>query len=123
MNEPQAIFESRYELFVFAPRGIAKISIYSPRNQELAKLADIPLAVTLLLELRDAIAPRLQSLLSFLGNGIVFVLTQIIGRGLGLVARGILQGIGSVSFTEKTLKRNSDKQKNNEGRRQEERGF
>ncbi|MFM6040730.1 MAG: DUF3685 domain-containing protein, partial [Sphaerospermopsis kisseleviana] len=59
----------------------------------------------------------------FLGNGIVFVLTQIIGRGLGLVARGILQGIGSVSFTEKTLKRNSDKQKNNEGRRQEERGF
>lgn len=123
VNEPQAIFESRYELFVFAPRGIAKISIYSPRNQELAKLADIPLAVTLLLELRDAIAPRLQSLLSFLGNGIVFVLTQIIGRGLGLVARGILQGIGSVSFTEKTLKRNSDKQNNNKGRSQEGRGF
>jgi DNA-binding NarL/FixJ family response regulator len=109
VTEPQAIFESRYELFVFAPRGIAKISIYSPRNQELAKLSTIPLAVTLILEFRDAIAPRLQSLLSFLGSGIVFILTQIIGRGLGLVARGIIQGIGSVSFAEKTFKRNSDK--------------
>jgi DNA-binding NarL/FixJ family response regulator len=111
VNEPQAIFESRYELFVFAPRGIAKISIYSPRNQELAKLSGVRLVVTLLLEFRDAIAPRVQSLLSFLGSGIVFILTQIIGRGLGLVGRGILQGIGSVSLTEKTLKRNSEKNK------------
>jgi DNA-binding NarL/FixJ family response regulator len=111
VNEPQAIFESRYELFVFAPRGIAKISIYSPRNQELAKLSGVPLMVTLLLELRDAITPRLQSLLSFVGNGIVFILTQIIGRGLGLIGRGVLQGIGSVALTEKTQKRQKERTK------------
>ncbi|WP_258003682.1 MULTISPECIES: DUF3685 domain-containing protein [Fischerella] len=45
-------------------------------------------------------APRLQSLLSFLGSGVVFVLTQIVGRGLGLIVRGILQRIGSVSLSE-----------------------
>jgi DNA-binding NarL/FixJ family response regulator len=111
VNEPQAIFESRYELFIFAPRGIAKISIYSPRNQELAKLSGVPLMVTLLLEFRDAIAPRLQSLLSFLGTGIFFILTQIIGRGLGLIGRGILQGIGSVALTEKTQKRQKERTK------------
>ncbi|KAB8318775.1 DUF3685 domain-containing protein [Tolypothrix campylonemoides VB511288] len=105
VNEPQAIFESRYELFVFAPRGIATISIYAPRGQELAQLSGIPLVITLAIEFRDAIAPRLQSLLSFLGSGVVFVLTQVIGRGLGLVARGILQGIGSVSLTEKKNKK------------------
>jgi hypothetical protein len=105
------IFESRYELFVLAPRGIAKISIYAPRSQELAQLTGIPLVVTLLLEFRDAIAPRLQSLLAFLGSGIVFILTQVIGRGLGLIGRGILQGIGSVSFTEKTLRKNSERTK------------
>ncbi|MEA5551473.1 DUF3685 domain-containing protein [Anabaena cylindrica UHCC 0172] len=113
VNEPQAIFESRYELFIFAPRGIAKISTYAPRNQELAKLSGVPLVMTLLLEFRDAIAPRIQSLLSFAGSGIVFVLTKVIGRGLGLIGRGILQGIGSVSLTEKGLKRNSEKQNNN----------
>lgn len=105
INEPQAIFESRYELFVFAPRGIATISIYAPRGQELAQLSGIPLVITLAIEFRDAIAPRIQSLLSFIGSGVVFVLTQIIGRGLGLVARGILQGIGSVSFSEKKNKK------------------
>jgi len=111
VNEAKAIFESRYELFVLAPRGIAKISIYAPRNEELAKLSGIPLFVTLGLEFRDAIAPRLQSLLSFVGSGIVFVLTQVIGRGLGLIARGILQGIGSVTLQDKSFKRNSERPK------------
>ncbi|WP_315791946.1 DUF3685 domain-containing protein [Fischerella sp. JS2] len=100
VTEPKAIFESRYDLFVFAPRGIAKTSIYAPRRQELVELSGIRLWVTLGLEFGDAIAPRLQSLLSFLGSGVVFVLTQIVGRGLGLIVRGILQGIGSVSFSE-----------------------
>ncbi|OUL24118.1 regulator [Nostoc sp. T09] len=109
INEPRAIFESRYELFVFAPRGIAKTSIYAPRAQELAQLSNIPLVMTLLLEFRDAIAPRIQSLLAVFGSGIVFILTQVIGRGLGLIGRGILQGIGSVSLTEKNLKRKSNK--------------
>ncbi|WP_392481957.1 DUF3685 domain-containing protein [Nostoc sp. C110] len=111
IDEPKAVFESRYDLFVIAPRGIAKTSVYAPRNQELAKLSNIPLIVTLLLEFSDAIAPRLKSLLSFLGSGIVFILTQIIGRGLGLIGRGILQGIGSVSLLEKNLRRNSDRTK------------
>ncbi|MBD2412599.1 regulator [Nostoc calcicola FACHB-389] len=105
INEAQTIFESRYEIFVIAPRGIAKTSIYAPRNQELTKLSNIPLLVTLVLEFSDAIAPRLKSLLAFLGSGIVFILTQIIGRGLGLIGRGILQGIGSVSLIEKNFRR------------------
>ena len=99
--EAKKIFESRHELFVLAPRGIAKVFVYAPRNNELAQLQGIPLVVTLLLEFRDAVTPRLQSLLSFLGNGVVFVLTQIIGRGVGLIVRGVLQGIGSASLPEK----------------------
>jgi DNA-binding NarL/FixJ family response regulator len=111
INEPKAVFESRYDLFVIAPRGIANTSVYAPRNQELEKLSNIPLVVTLLLEFSDAIAPRFKSLLAFVGSGIVFILTQIVGRGLGLIGRGILQGIGSVSLVEKNFRRNSDRTK------------
>ncbi|MBG1244123.1 DUF3685 domain-containing protein [Nostoc sp. NZL] len=111
INEPKAVFESRYDLFVIAPRGIANTSVYAPRNQELGKLSNIPLVVTLFLEFSDAIAPRLKSILAFVGSGIVFILTQIIGRGLGLIGRGILQGIGSVSLIEKNFRRNSDRTK------------
>ena len=102
---PQEIFESRYEIFVLAPRGIAKTSIYAYRNDELARLTGIPLTVTLVLEFRDAIAPRLQSLVSFLGSGVVFVLTKIVGRAIGLIGRGILQGIGNASLPDKNWRR------------------
>ncbi|MUL35243.1 DUF3685 domain-containing protein [Gloeocapsopsis dulcis] len=93
--EPKAVFESRYELFLFISRGIVKTSVYAPRGQELQQLSGIPQLVTLALEIRDAIAPRFRAVIAFLGSGVVYVLTQVIGRAIGLVGRGILQGIGS----------------------------
>jgi DNA-binding NarL/FixJ family response regulator len=93
--EPQAIFESRYVLWGLVDSGITKNPIYAPRTQELQQLQGIRLAVTLALELQDAIAPRLRSAVSFLGSGVVYVLTNVVGRGIGLIGRGVLQGIGS----------------------------
>jgi DNA-binding NarL/FixJ family response regulator len=92
--EPKRIFESRYEMFIFATRGFAKISVYAPRTQELKQLSGIGLVVTLALEIRDAIAPRLRAIVAFLGTGIVYVLSQVVGRAIGLIGRGILQGLG-----------------------------
>lgn len=92
--EPRKVFESRYEMFLLISRGIAKISIYAPRRQELARLSGIPLSVTLALEFRDAIAPRLRAVVEFFGNGFVYILTQVVGRAIGLIGRGILQGLG-----------------------------
>lgn len=93
--EPKQIFESRYVLWIFTEAGIRQISTYSPRRHELEQLPTLPLAVTYALEARDAIAPRLRATVSFVGSGLVYLLTQVIGRGIGLIARGIIQGIGS----------------------------
>ncbi|MEG3839504.1 DUF3685 domain-containing protein [Microcoleus sp. herbarium14] len=93
--EPKAIFESRFWLFVLGDAGIKRISIYAPRNRELTQLSGWQLALTLLLEARDAIAPRVRAVISLLGAGVVYVLTQVIGRGIGLIGRGIIQGIGN----------------------------
>lgn len=95
IGEPKAIFESRFWLLILADRGIERVSIYGPRNEELRELGGLKLAVTLVLETRDAIAPRIRSFISFLGTGVVIILTQVIGRGIGLIGRGILQGIGN----------------------------
>ena len=96
VNEPKTIFESQYRLLVLTPQGIQKHAIYAPRQEELAALSGTQYATTLALEARDAIAPRLRSTLSFIGSGVVFVLTEVVGRGIGLVGRGIVKGIGSV---------------------------
>lgn len=92
--EPRAIFESQYRLFVLSDYGIERLNLYAPRNEELEELSGIQLAVTLALETRDAISPRLKGAIAFLGSGIVYVLTEVIGRGIGLIGRGILKGIG-----------------------------
>jgi DNA-binding NarL/FixJ family response regulator len=96
IGEPQAIFESQYRLFVFTTYGINSMAIYAPRPQELAALAGLPLAVTLTLELRDALSPRLRSATTFFGSSIVYLLTEIIGRGIGLIGRGIIKGVGNI---------------------------
>lgn len=93
-KEPTDIFESQYRLIVFSEAGMQKISVYASRDQELKQLQGIRFFVTLALEGRDAIAPPLQATFTFLGRGVVYILTQVIGRGLGLIGRGILQGVG-----------------------------
>ena len=95
VNEPKTIFESQYRLFALTPQGIQVHKVYAPRQEELAALSGTQYAMTLALEARDAIAPRLRSTLSFVGSGVVFVLTEVIGRGIGLIGRGIFKGIGS----------------------------
>lgn len=94
--EPRDIFESRYRLLTFQLSGIQYRSIYAPRRAELDQLNGIPYVVTLALETRDAIAPRLRSVFSVVGSSLVYVLTEVIGRGIGLVGRGVIKGVGNV---------------------------
>lgn len=95
-SEPQAIFESKYHLFIFTNYGIKRITIYAPRTQELERLTGLPLTVTLALETRDAIVPRLQSAATIIGSVVVYLLTEVIGRGIGLIGRGVIKGIGNI---------------------------
>ena len=92
--EPKHIFESQFHLLIFSEAGLKTCSIYTSRDQELQQLQGIRFAVTLALETRMPLH-RVESNLHVLGQGVVYVLTQVIGRGLGLVARGILQGAGN----------------------------
>ncbi len=95
VNEPKAIFESQRRFFAFSPSGIQVQWVYAPRHQELETLGGVPYALTLALEARDAIAPRVRTVVSLVGSSLVYVLTEVVGRGLGLVGRGVLKGIGS----------------------------
>jgi DNA-binding NarL/FixJ family response regulator len=104
VREPTDIFESKHQLWVFSGRGIRRVAVYAIRYQELESLEGIPRAVTLALEARDAIAPRLRSVVSFVGNSVVYVLTEVIGRGLGLIGRGVLRGLGN-SWQDKRVRK------------------
>ena len=92
--EPLRIYESRRELLLLQTDGVTARLLIDPRDQELAQLGPVQRTVTLSLELRDALAPQLRVLSQRLGDLLVTVLTQIIGRGIGLIGRGVLLGLG-----------------------------
>ncbi|RZM82898.1 DUF3685 domain-containing protein [Leptolyngbya iicbica] len=95
VNEPKAMFESEYRLFAMTPNGLQTHTIYAPRQTELESLSGLKYALTFALEARDAIAPRVRAAISLAGSTVVFVLTEVIGRGIGLIGRGIVKGVGN----------------------------
>ena len=108
-GEPKNIFESQVPILRLTEAGIRRQEVYSPRDLELQELQGIPLLVTLALEARDAVAPPLRASFTWMGRGVVYVLTQVLGRGIGLIGRGILQGVGTAWQETRDGKRGSQR--------------
>ena len=93
-ERPVQLYQSQRQLYRLEAGAIAPVMLTEPRDTELRQLSWGQQLVTLALEARDALAPQLQSALRQLGDLVVVVLTQVIGRAIGLVGRGVLQGLG-----------------------------
>jgi hypothetical protein len=94
VERPVQLYESRRQLFRLEAGAIRRADLTEPRDRELRQLGWPQQLVTLSLEARDALAPQLQSLVKAFGDLVVVVLTRVIGRAIGLVGRGIAQGMG-----------------------------
>jgi hypothetical protein len=94
VSRPIGLYESRRPLFRLKPGGIERLDLTEPRDEELKRLRGAQQLVTLVLEIRDALAPQVQGLVRALGNLVVLLLTRVVGRAIGLVGRGIAQGMG-----------------------------
>ena len=94
IERPIQLYESQRTLFQLRGGRIEPLQLMEPRDQELNSLGWWQRQVALLLETRDALAPQVQSLLRRLGDLAVVLLTQVLGRAIGLVGRGIAQGMG-----------------------------
>jgi hypothetical protein len=94
VERPVQLYESRRQLFRLEGGAIRLADLTEPRDRELRSLGWPQQLVTLALEARDALAPQLQSLVKSIGDLVVVLLTQVVGRAIGLVGRGIAQGMG-----------------------------
>ena len=99
IERPIRLYESKRLIYKLSQGQIIKTLKTESRDEELKQLSWPQQQVTLLVETRDAIAPQLQSLIKHIGDVMVLILTKVIGRSIGLIGRGIAQGMG------KSLKR------------------
>ncbi len=94
IQKPIQLYESKRLFYRLREGRIEPILITEPRDEELRQLGWWQQQVALLVEARDAITPQIQALVRRLGNVMVIVLTKVIGRAIGLIGRGIAQGMG-----------------------------
>jgi hypothetical protein len=94
VERPIQLYESQRTLFQLRQGRIEPLQFTEPRDHELNQLGWWQRQVALLLETRDALAPQVQGLVTRLGDLAVVLLTQVLGRAIGLVGRGIAQGMG-----------------------------
>lgn len=94
VERPISLYESRRRLYCLRDGAIRCQELTEPRDSELRQLGWLQQLVTLALETRDALAPQVQSLVRGLGDLVVVLLTRVLGRAIGLVGRGIAQGMG-----------------------------
>ncbi len=93
-KKPVRLYESKRLYYTVKNNRIEKIIILEPRDDELNKLDWAQRQIAFTIELRDALAPQVQSIIQYLGDLIVLILTKVVGRSIGLIGRGIAQGMG-----------------------------
>lgn len=93
-KKPVRLYESKRLYYTVNNNTVEKIIIMEPRDDELRKLDWLQRQIAFIIELRDALAPQIQAIIQYLGDLIVLILTKVIGRSIGLVGRGIAQGMG-----------------------------
>jgi hypothetical protein len=90
---PRNLYNSQCEIFVVRTAGIQTKTIYANNLLSLNNLEKLPLATINSLELKDFIVSRVDEIFYFLGNSVRYTLTAVVGRVIGLIWRGIIDGL------------------------------
>lgn len=93
LQRPSDIYNNRYRIYILRTTGIYDRIIYANRSNQLITLSKLPLLTVTAIEIRDFLVSRLDETIYRLSNGFRFTLTSVLGRVIGLVWRGIIEGL------------------------------
>ena len=91
---PVYLYESKREYIDIVDNNLIRYYINENREKDIEKLSWFQKQITLLVEIKDAISPQLEIAIKYIGNIFVMILTKIVGKAIGLIGKGILQGLG-----------------------------
>ena len=93
IQRPLDLYNNRYEIYIMRTNGIFCRAIYANRSKEVNSLKNLPLLTLTIVEVRDFLTNRLDELIYFLSKGLRFTLTTVFGQVIGLIWRGIIEGL------------------------------
>jgi hypothetical protein len=93
IQRPSDIYNSQYNIWVFRRTGIQSRIIYANRGLELVELRQLPLITLVIIEAKDFFISRFDELFNFFGNSLRYTLTSVVGQIIGLIWRGVIEGL------------------------------
>lgn len=93
IQRPTLLYSSCFCLFLLRTNGVSSRLIYANRSPYFNSLTNIPLFVITLVELKDFILSRFDELIYAISKGSRFILTSVVGQFVGLIWRGIIEGL------------------------------
>ena len=93
LQRPSDIYNNRYRIYILRTTGVYDRIIYANRSNQLTTLSKLPLLTVTTIEVRDFLVSRLDETIYRLSNGLRFTLTSVLGRVIGLIWRGIIEGL------------------------------
>jgi hypothetical protein len=122
----QFMYEDKYRLWSWSyssGRGGALVEKFIPlrRSEDLQKLTGVRRGYGLFLEASDVFLPIARRLFAFVQEGISLLLVLVIGRGLGLILKGIRESVkGTEAKFMASKKGDEQKNKNQQGEEEED---
>lgn len=93
LQRPLDLYNNRYEIFILRTNGIYCRTIYANRSSDVSSLKNFSLVTLVAVELKDFITSRLDETVYFVSKGVRFTLTSVFGQVIGLVWRGVIEGL------------------------------
>ena len=93
IQRPVDLYNNRYEIYIMRTNGIFCRVIYANRSKEINHLSNFPLLTLTVVEIRDFVVNRIDEAIYFLSTGLRFTLTSVFGQVIGLIWRGIIEGL------------------------------
>ena len=93
LQRPIDLYNNRYEIFLLRTNGIYCRTIYANRSKQIQYFSNLSLVPLTIVELRDFLVSRLDETIYFVSKGVRFTLTSVVGQLIGLIWRGIIDGL------------------------------
>ena len=93
IKRPADIYNSQQGIWVIRTTGIYYRIIYANRSNDLMDLRNFSLLTVIGIETKDFVRSRLDEAIYFFGSSVRYTLTSVIGQVIGLVWRGIIEGL------------------------------
>ena len=93
IQRPVDLYNNRYKILILRTKGIYQRTIYANRAKEITNLSNFSLMTLMFIELKDFLTNRLDEIIYFVSKSFRFTFTSIFGQVIGLIWRGIIEGL------------------------------